>query len=145
MFDETKQRPFMLSLCELLREPHNAILARDNTCHRRADRVCVQRPTYPPSMCLQIATWSAPTSTMPWVCYRRRNQWLRLALALFCLPLIWLTCCVPYVEAAVFGVGMNVGCDDSIHGTGCSHACGRQHPHASHHNRNCFRFKTVNN
>ena len=30
------------------------------------------------------------TSTIPWVCYRRRNQWLRLALALFCLPLIWL-------------------------------------------------------
>ena len=28
--------------------------------------------------------------TIPWVCYRRRNQWLRLALALFCLPLIWL-------------------------------------------------------
>ena len=27
--------------------------------------------------------------TIPWVCYRRRNQWLRLALALFCLPLIW--------------------------------------------------------
>ena len=27
---------------------------------------------------------------MPWVCYRRRNQWLRLALALFCLPLMWL-------------------------------------------------------
>ena len=24
------------------------------------------------------------TSTIPWVCYRRRNQWLRLALALFC-------------------------------------------------------------
>ena len=22
------------------------------------------------------------------------------------------TCCVPYVEATVFGVGMNVGCDD---------------------------------
>ena len=22
--------------------------------------------------------------------YRRRNQWLRLALALFCLPLTWL-------------------------------------------------------
>ena len=27
---------------------------------------------------------------LPWVCYRRRNQWLRLALALFCLPLMWL-------------------------------------------------------
>ena len=24
------------------------------------------------------------------MCYRRRNQWLRLALALFCLSLIWL-------------------------------------------------------
>ena len=24
------------------------------------------------------------------MCYRRRNQWLRLALALFCLPLMWL-------------------------------------------------------
>ena len=28
--------------------------------------------------------------TIPWVCYRRRNQWLRLALASFCLPLMWL-------------------------------------------------------
>ena len=28
--------------------------------------------------------------TMPWLCYRRRNQWLRLALASFCLPLTWL-------------------------------------------------------
>ena len=30
-----------------------------------------------------------PYHTIPWVCYCRRNQWLRLALALFCLPLIW--------------------------------------------------------
>ena len=30
------------------------------------------------------------THAMPWVCYRRRNQWLRLALASFCLPLMWL-------------------------------------------------------
>ena len=52
--------------------------------------------------------------TIPWVCYRRRNQWLRLALALFCLPLIWLArvVCLTYVEATVFGVGVNVGCDD---------------------------------
>ena len=28
--------------------------------------------------------------TLPWVCYCRRNQWLRLALASFCLPLMWL-------------------------------------------------------
>ena len=28
---------------------------------------------------------------MPWVCCRRRNQWLRLALASFCLPLMWQT------------------------------------------------------
>ena len=27
---------------------------------------------------------------IPWLCYRRRNQWLRLALASFCLPLTWL-------------------------------------------------------
>ena len=53
-------------------------------------------------------------STIPWVCYRRRNQWLRLALALFCLPLIWLARVVylTYVEATVFGAGMNIGCDD---------------------------------
>ena len=31
-----------------------------------------------------------PYHTIPWVCYRRRNQWLRLVLALFCLPLMWL-------------------------------------------------------
>ena len=51
---------------------------------------------------------------MPWVCYRRRNQWLRLALASFCLPLMWLARVVylAYVEATVFGVGMNIGCDD---------------------------------
>ena len=42
---------------------------------------------------------SAPCRTIPsqtsaapyqWVCYRRRNQWLRLALASFCLHLTWL-------------------------------------------------------
>ena len=51
---------------------------------------------------------------MPWVCYRRRNQWLRLALALFCLPLTWLprVAYLAHVEATIFGVGMNVGCDD---------------------------------
>ena len=41
--------------------------------------------------------WCAFTDlyhTMPWVCYRRRNQWLRLALASFCLPLTWLACVV---------------------------------------------------
>ena len=53
-----------------------------------------------------------PYHTIPWVCYRRRNQWLRLALALFCLPLIWLARVVPYVEATVFGVGIDVGSDD---------------------------------
>ena len=59
--------------------------------------------------------------TIPWVCYRRRNQWLRLALDVFCLPLIWLARVVyllvglpliwlarvvylSYVEATVFGV-----------------------------------------
>ena len=54
------------------------------------------------------------TSTMPWVCYRRRNQRLRLALASFCLPLTWLARVVylTYVEATVFGVGMNIGCDN---------------------------------
>ena len=51
---------------------------------------------------------------MPWVCCRRRNQWLRLALASLCLPLTWLARVVhlAYVEATVFGVGMNTGCDD---------------------------------
>ena len=37
--------------------------------------------------------WCAFTDlchTIPWVCYRGRNQWLRLALASFCLPLMWL-------------------------------------------------------
>ena len=31
-------------------------------------------------------------NTIPWVCYRRRNMWLRLALASLCHPLIWLPC-----------------------------------------------------
>ena len=49
-------------------------------------RSCLSVRTQP------LAATGAPlqTSTIPWVCYRRRNQWLRLALALFCLPLIWL-------------------------------------------------------
>ena len=39
------------------------------------------------------------------VCYRRRNPWLRLALASFILSSFDLagTCCVPYVEVTVFG------------------------------------------
>ena len=41
-----------------------------------------------------------------------------LALALFCLPLIliWLArvLYLTHVEATVFGVGMNIGCDESI-------------------------------
>ena len=51
------------------------------------------------------------------MCYRRRNQWLRLALALFCLPLIWLARVVylTFVEVTVFGVGINIGCDDCNH------------------------------
>ena len=45
-----------------------------------------------------------PYHTIPWVCYRRRNQWLRRALALFCLPLIWLARVVylTYVEATPY-------------------------------------------
>ena len=31
-----------------------------------------------------------PCHAMPRVCYRRCNQWLRLVLASFCLPLTWL-------------------------------------------------------
>ena len=36
-------------------------------------------------------------------CYRRRNQWLRLALALFCLPLIWLARVVYLLVGAAEG------------------------------------------
>ena len=52
--------------------------------------------------------WCAFTDlyhTMPWVCYRRRNQWLRLALALFCLPLIWLACVVYLLVCVAEGWG----------------------------------------
>ena len=49
-------------------------------------RLCPSVRTQPP-----MATGApSQTATIPWVCYRRRNQWLRLALALCCLPLIWL-------------------------------------------------------
>ena len=43
--------------------------------------------------------------TIPWVCYRRRNQWLRLALALFCLPLIWLARVVYLLVGVAEGCG----------------------------------------
>ena len=52
--------------------------------------------------------WCAFTDlyhTIPWVCYRRRNQWLRLALALFCLPLIWLARVVYLLVGAAEGWG----------------------------------------
>ena len=39
------------------------------------------------------------------MCYRRRNQWLRLALALFCLPLIWLARVVYLLVGVVEGWG----------------------------------------
>ena len=45
------------------------------------------------------------TSTIPWVCYRRRNQWLRLALASFCLPLIWLARVVYLLVGVAEGCG----------------------------------------
>ena len=43
-----------------------------------------------------------------------QDQWLRFALASFCLPLMWLARVVHLtrVEATVFGVGMDIGCDD---------------------------------
>ena len=49
-----------------------------------------------------------PCHTIPWVCYRRRNQWLRLALALFGFPLIWLARVVylTYVEATYHTIGV---------------------------------------
>ena len=48
-------------------------------------------------LCHTIPYHTIPYHTIPWVCYRRRNQWLRLALALFCVPLIWLArVTVPY-------------------------------------------------
>ena len=42
---------------------------------------------------------------MPWVCYRRRNQWLRLALAFFCLPLTWLARVVHLLVGVAEGWG----------------------------------------
>ena len=46
-----------------------------------------------------------PCHAIPWVCYRRRNQWLRLALALFCLPLMWLARVVYLLVGAAEGWG----------------------------------------
>ena len=45
------------------------------------------------------------TSTIHRVCYRRRDQWPRLALALFCLPLIWLARVVYLLVGAAEGCG----------------------------------------
>ena len=39
------------------------------------------------------------------MCYRRRNQWLRLALASFCLPLTWLARVVYLLVGAAEGCG----------------------------------------
>ena len=50
-------------------------------------------------------TSTIPYHTIPWVCYRRRNQWLRLALALFCLPLIWLARVVYLLVGVAEGCG----------------------------------------
>ena len=47
---------------------------------------------------------------MPRLCYRRRNQWLRLALALFCLPLIWLARVVYLLVCVAEGWGGRRGC-----------------------------------
>ena len=65
-----------------------------------------------PTPCLSVRTQpltatGAPsqTSTIPWVCHRRRNQWLRLALALFCLPLMWLARVVYLLVGAAEGCG----------------------------------------
>ena len=44
------------------------------------------------------------------MCYRRRNQWLRLALALFCLPLIWLACVVYLLVCVAEGWDGRRGC-----------------------------------
>ena len=44
------------------------------------------------------------------MCYRRRNQWLRLAQALFCLPLIWLVCGVYLLVCVAEGWGGRRGC-----------------------------------
>ena len=48
--------------------------------------------------------------TIPWVCYPRRNQWLRMALALFCLPLIWLARVVYLLVCVAEGWGGRRGC-----------------------------------
>ena len=85
------------------------MVARCRLLAENGSRSCLSVRTQP------LTATGAPsqTSTIPWLCYRRRNQWLRLALALFCLPLIWLARVVylAYVEAIVFGVGMNIGCE----------------------------------
>ena len=54
---------------------------------------------------VDVREFESDTSTIPWVCYRRRNQWLRLALALFCLPLIWLARVVYLLVGVAEGCG----------------------------------------
>ena len=51
--------------------------------------------------------------TIPWVCYRRRNLWLRLALALSCPPLILLER-VGLVAVTVFGGSFTIGASFTI-------------------------------
>ena len=91
---------------------------------------------YDARLCLSVRTYwlmadGAPrqTSTIPWVCCRRRNQWLRLALVWygsgFILFDLACTCCVPYVEATVLGVGVNIGSDD------CNDDDGRTSPRSA--------------
>ena len=68
---------------------------------RHQERAPKQRCTFIPTTSSSVQTYHGFSS----VCYRRRNQWLRLALAPFCLPLTWLARVVYLLVGAAEGWG----------------------------------------
>ena len=71
--------------------PHHAVPCLSVPCHALPQRA--------------MPCHAMPCHAMPWVCYRRRNQWLRLALASLCRPLTWLARGVHLLVGVAEGCG----------------------------------------
>ena len=70
-----------------LKKPKMSLGCGENPIHacRYHALPCHAMPCVPSHAACMAARHPSQTSTMPWVCCRRRNQWLRLALASFVL------------------------------------------------------------
>ena len=102
-------------------EPHRPNTLRHSKVSSALDTHSHGRLTLHGNSVIVSVAWAQPLSWLPRslrvTLLSRTHQWLRLALASFCLPLIWLARVVylTYVEATVFGVGMNIRCDVPYH------------------------------